>query len=253
MGLPRVSVATMAFAVLICAADFGLLHNLDELEEILGPWTILALGLLPMANALALGLPGLLRRGRRPGFAVGFQAVGWTATLGVVAAFAAFPDVLEVIRNTIMTTPCAARSVRSISQPPEPAGLLESCRDALDDLLGPGMAELLVGVASIMAFFSLPPWLAAMAGGVVAHLSAAARPGQTNPTRPGRLGDETNPRTHRGRISLDFPNEPGPSMAAWAKITGRSRGTRQPLGKTNPIAALCPPPSPRGRATTPPG
>ena len=167
------SLGKMMFAVAILAADFALFYHLDYLGDVFGYGMTLVVGLLPMANIivlglprlLRLGLPRLLRHGRRTPFAIGFQVTSWAATFAVTAIFVAkIEDLLDSMPWLFGIKFPQPIYGLPIVQPP--VALFESCCNALVSLCE---TEDWASLATLMAFFSLPPLLLSVAGGLVAR------------------------------------------------------------------------------------
>ena len=178
---PRFTLASASILVAVLAVDFGLIQhlvravdsgsNLDRPISAWGPWlgfltpwgvailnrwVLFAIGFLPMANLLFLGLPGVLRSWRRSGsFLLGFEVVGWLATVAYLAACAVVPESMM-------------RSYHVFG------GAVEG---AIDLALGggrtqqfwqnPSYASLAAAVVLCAAFFTLPPLGAAFSGGAI--------------------------------------------------------------------------------------
>ncbi len=184
MKWPGISVGKMMLAVAMLAADFALFYHLEHLSSLFSYGMALFIGLLPMINILAfglprllsLGLPRLLRRGRRAPFAVGFQVTSWISTFAVVVIFVTMLEGLTPIFDyldkycsfsTSAMTGVYGCKARSIGGPPvaQPTGgLFETCWNVLESLCD---AEEFVGVVVVMVVFSLPPFLLSLAGGLV--------------------------------------------------------------------------------------
>ncbi len=85
MKLPRASMATTLFVILVLAVDLGVTRDLLEHDR--GNLSDYGLGFLPMATALVFGLYRLARlRALAGAFTVGFVAVGLAALGGYLAA-----------------------------------------------------------------------------------------------------------------------------------------------------------------------
>ena len=151
---PRFTLASASILVAILAVDFGLIRHL----LVAGPsfWTTFAIGFLPMANALVLGLPGLLgTRHRRGPFLIGFEVAGGLATAAYLAACAVDPVAMMGRLESFVRAAFAA----------------------LDLAFGGGRAQQLfstsayAGMAAevvlVVAFFNLPPLVVALSGGAI--------------------------------------------------------------------------------------
>lgn len=180
---PRFTLASASFLLAVLAVDFGVVRLMGQ-EVRFGPnpdrpispsgpwlgfvtpwglavvarWVLFAVGFLPMANLLALGLPGALRARSRPGsFLLGFEVVGWLATVACLAACAFAPDFMikgfEVFGVAV--------------------------NGAIDLVFGQGQAQrfwmnashagLAVAVLLCAAFFTLPALVAALSGGAISR------------------------------------------------------------------------------------
>jgi hypothetical protein len=154
MKLPRASMTTTLFVILVFAVDFGLTRDLLTHDR--GSLSTFGLGYLPMATALVFGFYRLARlRVQAGAFTVGFVAVGLAAS--------------SIHLTAIQLVPALADGMDRLFQ-------------ALDDRLlaafpafwkgdDLGLDELLV-VGTIL---SLPPFLAALAGGWLARRFALGR------------------------------------------------------------------------------
>jgi hypothetical protein len=115
--MPRFRIAWVMVAVAIAALDFGAIRM--GLDRIFPSSELLAMGALPMANVLAVGLLiGQRRRGSRP-FLLGFEAFGAMA-LALYVVLAGFSpirvvDYLELLLDPIRTTIGLDRTVALIA------------------------------------------------------------------------------------------------------------------------------------------
>jgi hypothetical protein len=188
MKWPGISVGKMMLVVAVLAADFSLFYHLEHLVDIFTSGMLLFIGLLPMVNIIAfglprllsLGLPRLMRRGRRTPFALGFQVTSLISTFIVVVVFVAITeDLARMLEHVEEYCPFEMDMgslvgiyrfrARTIGGPPvsqPPAGLFETCWNALWSLCGCD-PEVCASVAVVMVFFSLPPFLLSLAGGLV--------------------------------------------------------------------------------------
>jgi hypothetical protein len=85
LKFPRFSLATIAFAILIVAADLAIVRHVFFSQRLTN-LVIFALLLLPMLNVMMIGLYGLRLRERRTARAVGFL-IGGSAMTFVIFAF----------------------------------------------------------------------------------------------------------------------------------------------------------------------
>ncbi len=184
MKVPRVTLATASLVVLILAVDFGLMRQFGWLDDRpFDDWTFIAPGFLVMGNILALGLYRLRRPERRGPFAVGFLAVGWAATLAYLAACAVDPGGM-VNRFERFDEGVLVRGLDLFLG----LGRDGTVRWRNDEGKWAGIADDL-GVLSL--FFSAPPLVAAVVGGLVARRVFRRPPDGvdeprrgTKPTRP---------------------------------------------------------------------
>jgi hypothetical protein len=167
MKWPGISVGKMMFAVAILAADFALFYHLERFWEIFGFGMILFIGLLPMVNILAFGLPRLLRLGRRTPFAVGFQITSWVSTFAIMVLFVAKIEVLGEAMPWLFAGPgVMARGVSEAPVAQPPVGLFKFFVNTIVELCA---TEGWANMAAFMVLFSLPPFLFSLAGGLVAR------------------------------------------------------------------------------------
>ena len=155
MTLPRLSLATIGFAISVLAIDLAVIREAFRGPDLEG-WTFFALLLLPMLDALLIALYRLRRRGRRTAGAVGFFGAGSVATLVVFVAGLGAPET-------------ALGLLRSVGRPIALASI-----NGLTRLLGNAAMQhwgmqLTVGVAFEVlfpiAFFCALPLLVALLGG----------------------------------------------------------------------------------------
>ncbi len=182
---PRFTLLSASILVAILAVDLGLAHHLARAADFgpdfdrpiggFGPWlgfvtpwglvvvnrwVLFAIGFLPMVNLLLLGLPGLIRTRRRSGsFLLGFEVVGWLATVTCVSACVVAPESMLRGYGTF-------------------GGAVDG---AIDLVFGQGQATrfwlnssyagLAVAVAFCVAFFTVPPLVAALSGGAISRRS----------------------------------------------------------------------------------
>ncbi len=180
---PRFTLLSASILVAILAVDLGVAHHLARAADFgpkfdrpiggFGPWlafltpwglvvvnrwVLFAIGFLPMVNLLSLGLPGLIRTRRRSGsFLLGFEVVGWMATVACVSACAVAPE--SMLRGYDAF-----------------GGAVDG---AIDFVFGQGQAArfwlnssyvgLAVAVAFCVAFFTVPPLVAAVSGGAISR------------------------------------------------------------------------------------
>ena len=80
MNLPRFSIAWIMAIIVIVAIDFAAIRAVDGTGTLVGG--LIAIGSIPMAGILILGIPNLINglsgRGKVRPFLNGFEVVGWT-------------------------------------------------------------------------------------------------------------------------------------------------------------------------------
>jgi hypothetical protein len=165
MKLPRASMTTTLFVILAFAVAFGVARDLLLHDR--GTLSVYGLGFLPMATILVFGLYRIARLGARSGaFTVGFEVAGLAAAgsyLAVVRLVPAFRDALNEL--------ALALDDRLLAVLPE-----------VQDGNVLGLDEVLV----VGTMLSIPPLLAAVAGGLLARRLArgADRSRERAPVRP---------------------------------------------------------------------
>jgi ABC-type Fe3+-siderophore transport system permease subunit len=158
MVLPRFSLATIAFMILLLAIDFTIIRIAFQSS---GPeiWAALPLLLLPMLDVILITLYRLRRRERRTSRAIGFLVSGVAATVVVFVLCLIAPDTV----NTM---------IRAIDD-----AIAETTMSGLTWLLGNTemhqlvMQFAVVGAFAIlvpMALFCSPPLMVALLGGWLA-------------------------------------------------------------------------------------
>ncbi len=156
MKLPRASMTTTLFVILVFAVDFGIARDLllNDREEL----TDFGLGFLPMATALVFGLYRLVRlRKRSDAFTIGFVVAGLAATFLYIGVILAIP-------------PGSSTMGKFFSAIHDPlATLLPSLW--VDENVTATSTELF----ALATVGSLPPFLVALAGGFLAHRVALKR------------------------------------------------------------------------------
>ncbi|WP_435008857.1 hypothetical protein P12x_000107 [Tundrisphaera lichenicola] len=150
MKLPRASMTTTLFVILVGALDFGVVRDLLLNDR--GKLSGYGLGFLPMANALVFGAYRLLRLGERcEMFTVGFLAAGLPVSGAFLAAIGFVPTFDEALREMIINLNA---SLIAISE-------------------SWGQTNKVVHYAfewlALVAFLSIPPHLVAVSGGLIAH------------------------------------------------------------------------------------
>jgi hypothetical protein len=156
--LPRVSLLSIEFVVRLVAVNLGILRAAfvdDSVQGMALGWTNAALFLLPMIDALSIGLYRLWRRQQRTAGAVGFLIAGSVATAVVFGSCLAAPDTMYCAL-TIICMPIANAAMHTITR----------ClgNAAMQTLAGQLFDALTVEFLIPMAFYSTPPLLAALSG-----------------------------------------------------------------------------------------
>jgi hypothetical protein len=159
MKLPRVSLVSIEFVIVVLAVNFGIMRALyDSSAE--GGWALSAFLLLPMINILIIGLFRLLRRDRRTPRAIGFLTVGSAASLAVFTSCVAAPGTMF-------------DALRAIGRPIALGTMNGMTRYLGNAAMQSTIMQLTLGIAFEvlfpMAFFCLPPLVAAVSGGWLAH------------------------------------------------------------------------------------
>jgi hypothetical protein len=94
MNLPRFSIAWIMAIIVIVAIDFAAIRAVDVTGTLVGG--LIAVGSIPMAGILMLGIPslvnGLSRRGKVRPFLNGFEGVGWTTLFVYTGSAILFPE-----------------------------------------------------------------------------------------------------------------------------------------------------------------
>ena len=158
MKFPRFSLSSIGFAILVLAIDFAVIR-----VALLGPgsedWTVFALLLLPMFDALLIALYRLRRIGRRTSGAIAFFITGTAATIVVLVSCLIAPKASFALLGAV-GRPIASASMNGLTRLFGDAAMQHWCM------------QLTVGVAFELllptAFFSLPPLLVALLGGWLA-------------------------------------------------------------------------------------
>jgi hypothetical protein len=94
MNLPRFSIAWIMAIIVIVAFDFAAIRALDGTGTLVGG--LIAIGSIPMAGILMLGIPSLIKgmsgRGKVRTFLNGFEGVGWTILFVYTGSAILFPE-----------------------------------------------------------------------------------------------------------------------------------------------------------------
>lgn len=100
MKVPRVSLATVGFIVLVCAVDFGILREVSISQQ--RYWGLAALFSLPMIDALMIVVFRMRRPRRRTSGEIGFLIAGTAATIATLAVGVIAPgEQLNMLRATM--------------------------------------------------------------------------------------------------------------------------------------------------------
>ena len=94
MNLPRFSIAWIMAIIVVVAIDFAAIRALSGTGTLVGG--LIAIGSLPMAGILMLGIPSLIKglsgRGKIRPFLNGFEGVGWTMLFVYTGSAILFPE-----------------------------------------------------------------------------------------------------------------------------------------------------------------
>jgi hypothetical protein len=159
MKLPRVSLVSIEFVIVVLAVNFGIMRALyDSVTE--RGWALPAFLLLPMIDLLLIGLFRLRRRDRRTPRAIGFLMVGSAASLAVFTSCVVAPGTMY-------------EALQAIGRPIAMGTMNGMTRYLGDAAMQSAPMQLTLGIAFEvlfpMAFFCLPPLFAALSGGWFAH------------------------------------------------------------------------------------
>lgn len=100
MNVPRFRIASIMVVVAIVALDFGMIRALSVVQR--GPYVLLVLGALPMANVLpVIMLIGERRRENRP-FRLGFVSFGAMALAVFVAVTWFLPHEMAILFTPLL-------------------------------------------------------------------------------------------------------------------------------------------------------
>jgi hypothetical protein len=154
MKLPRFSLATIGFTILVLAIDFAVIRVAFQSHS-LSDWAPFALLLLPMLDAVLIALYRMRRRKRRAPKALGFLVCGAAATM--------------IVFGLCVIAPGTATSMlRAVGRP-----IFTATVNGMTRLFGNGAMQhwgmqITVGIAFElllpMAFFCLPPLFVALLG-----------------------------------------------------------------------------------------
>jgi hypothetical protein len=159
MKLPRISLVSIEFVIVVLAVNFGVMRALyDNSTE--GGWALSAFLLLPMIDVLLIGLFRLRRRDRRTPRAIGFLLVGFAASLAVFTSCVVAPGTMF-------------DALRAIGRPIAMGTMNGMTRYLGNAAMQSAPMQLTFGIAFEvlfpMAFFCLPPLFAAISGGWLAQ------------------------------------------------------------------------------------
>lgn len=94
MNLPRFSIAWIMAIIVIVAIDFAAIRAVDGTNTLVGG--LIAIGSIPMAGILMLGIPSLIKglsgRGKVRRFLNGFEGLGWTSLFVYTGSSILFPE-----------------------------------------------------------------------------------------------------------------------------------------------------------------
>jgi hypothetical protein len=165
MKLPRVSLVTIEFVIVVLAINFGIMRALyDSFVE--RGWALAAFLLLPMIDVLLVGLFRLRRPDRLTPRAIGFLIVGAVASLVVFASLTVVPGAMLGALRAICH-PIAMRTINVMT------------RYLGNATMQSAPMQLTVGITfevlMPLAFFCLPPLVAACSGGWLADRLSSRR------------------------------------------------------------------------------
>jgi hypothetical protein len=195
-----ISVGAIGFAILVIALDFAVvraawlsptpLHPAELTGRLLSGgafgWAVFAFFLLPMINALLIGVYRLRRRGGHTAGTVGFIIAGSAATSAVFASCLISPGTAFGMVTPI-SRPIALASFHALAWLSGHGELLY--RGPLNWTYGIYALEwtyaVVFAVLIPIAFFCIPPLLVAVIGGRVARYLDVAGPSLPGPPRHG--------------------------------------------------------------------
>jgi len=168
--LPRVSLVSIEFVVLLVAVNLGILRGVYDDVSVRGlalGWTVHALFLLPMINVLLIAMYRLWLWHKRTARAVGFLIAGSAATAVVFGSCLAAPEAIYGAIGMI-GRPIAVATLNTMTRYLGNAAMQT----------GPGLwvFGIIFELLFPMAFCCIAPLLAAFSGGWIAErLSSRAR------------------------------------------------------------------------------
>jgi hypothetical protein len=159
MKLPRVSLVSIEFVIVVLAVNFGVMRAVFDSFTV-GGWALPAFLLLPMIDVLLIGLFRLRRSDRRTPRAIGFLMVGSAASLVVFTSCLGAPGTMF-------------EALQAVGRPIALGTMNGMTRYLGNAALQSTIMQLTFGIAFEvlfpMAFFCLPPLVAAVSGGWLAH------------------------------------------------------------------------------------
>jgi hypothetical protein len=159
MKLPRVSLVSIEFVIVVLAVNFGIMRAVFDSVTV-GGWALPAFLLLPMIDALLIGLFRLRRRDRRTPRTIGFLIVGLAGSLAVFTSCLVAPGTMFEALQAI-GRPIAMGTMNGMTRYLGKAAMQST------------IMQLTLGIAFEvlfpMAFFCLLPLFAAFSGGWLAH------------------------------------------------------------------------------------
>jgi hypothetical protein len=154
MKIPRFSLATIGFTILVVAIDFAVIRVAFQSINLEG-WATFALLLLPMLDAVLIALYRIRRRKRRTPKALGFLVSGAAATM-------------IVFELCVIAPGTALSMLRAIGRPIFTASVNGLTRFFGNAAMQHWGMQLTVGIAFELllpiAFFCLPPLFVALGG-----------------------------------------------------------------------------------------
>jgi len=160
--LPRISLVSVEFAVLLIAINLGIFRAFedDSVQSMAYGWMEQLLFLLPMIDVLSIGWYRLWRRRQRTAGAVGFLIAGSVATVVAFGLCVAAPDTTYGAFGLIYL-PIAEALSHAITR--------HLGNAAMQTLAGQLFDFVTVEFLIPMAIYSTPPLLVALSGGWFAH------------------------------------------------------------------------------------
>jgi hypothetical protein len=158
MNLPRFSIAWIMAMIVIVAIDLAAIRALDGTSTVIGG--LIAIGSVPMAGLLLLGLPSLIwgssGRGESRLLLAGFEGIGWTTLLAYTGSAILLPE------SVAAGTASIAEALVSVAE-----ALLKVL--GLDTVVGFNPAWPWFGLLLPLLILLLPQLVIALIGGWLNH------------------------------------------------------------------------------------